>query len=134
MFEKLAKTPSRSRSRSSIEIPLTAAFLTCVRDQGYRLSYGALAEAANQLGEDTSRQIRAQRGSTLTKTLPSGLQPYVCRKAGGYAKGVTWDVETPADLRDRPVLTITDVAGAIEIYEAAKAKAAEAAKTADDAS
>ena len=122
MFEKLAKTPSKTRSTPTLEIPKTTAFLTCVRDQGFRLSYGALAEAANQLGEDTSRQIRAQRGSKIVQSMAVELQPYVCRKAGGYRKGVTWDVETPKNLTERPVILEEDVEDAISEWEAKVAK------------
>ena len=122
MFEKLAKTPKKSRSTPTLEIPKTTLFLTCVRDQGFRLSYGAHAEAANQLGEDTSRQIRAQRGSKLVQSMAVELQPYVCRKAGGYRKGVTWDVETPKNLAERPVIVEEDVEGAIAEWEAKVAK------------
>lgn len=129
MFEKLATTPKKTRSTPTLEIPKTTAFLTCVRDAGFRLTYGALAEAANQLGEDTSRQIRAQRGSKIVQGMPVALQPYVCRKAGGYRKGVTWDVETPKDLCDRPAILLEDVAEAIAEWEAKVAKDA-AAKTA----
>lgn len=120
MFEKLAQTPKKSRSTKTLEIPTTIAFLTVVRDTGFRLSYGALAEAANQLGEDTSTQIRAQRGSTLTKSLPVELQPYVCRKAGGYAKGVTWETETPANLKDRPVILEEQIEDAIQTWRDAQ--------------
>jgi hypothetical protein len=133
VFEKLAKTPKKTRSTPTLEVPETTAFLTCVRDAGFRLSYGALAEAANQLGEDTSRQIRAQRGSKIVQSMPVALQPYVCRKAGGYRKGVTWDVETPKDLTDRPVIIEENVADAIAEWRDAQAKAAKEAAEASDA-
>ena len=107
MFEKLASTPSRKRSIKTIELPLTTAFLACVHSEGFRLSYGALALASRAFGEDSSTQIVAQRGSTLVKSLPQALQPFVCRKSGGYGKGVLaqFSQELPKDLVDRPVIT-----------------------------
>lgn len=129
MFEHLAQTPKRQRTTASVEMPQTIAFATHVRDQGYRLSYAALALAARELGEDSSTQIAAQRGSTLCKALPDGVQPYICRKAGGYHKAVVWTVEAPKDLRARPVIVGTDVAEAITIWQDAVAKAAKPAKS-----
>lgn len=124
MFEKLAQPVKKTRRTKSVEMPKTIAFLRVVVAEGCRLSYGGLAQAARTLKEDASKQILGQRGSTLTKQLPAELQPFVCQKSGGYAKGIEWTVETPADLRDRPVLTEDEVPAAIK--EAAKAaKAAE---------
>ena len=118
MLEKIAKSVAKSSSTpTSTEIPLTIAFLTCVRDEGHRLSYAAFATAARVLGEDTSTQIRAQRGSFLVKTIDVALQPYVCRKSGKYAKGVEWDVKVPENLRKRPVIEWEDVSDAIEEWQ-----------------
>lgn len=118
VFEKFAQTPKKT-VRAKSELPKTAAFLTAIRDNGFRLSYGALAVASRLLGEDSSGQIPAQRGAALVKGLAVDLQPYVCRREGGYAKGVTWDVVVPADLRDRPVVDVPDVEAAIEEWSAA---------------
>lgn len=118
MFEKLAKTPSRKRSATKVELPQTTAFLACVVEHGFRLSYGALAQAARTLGEDGSTQILAQRGASLVKSLPEALQPHVCRKAGGYKKGVLkqFTTELPEDLEDRPVITADSVETAVDEY------------------
>ena len=118
MFEKLATTPTR-KSTPKIELTLTKTFLECVQKEGHRLSYAALAGAARILGEDSSKQIAAQRGSTLVKSLPLALQPFVCRKSGGYAKGMTWAIETPSDLRDRPVITASVIGKAVKIWQKA---------------
>jgi hypothetical protein len=120
MFEKLASKPVRVRSTSTVEIPLTEAFVACVKAQGFRLSYGALALAAREFGEDDSKQIVAQRGSTLVKGMPLTLQPFVCRKAGDYHKKVLvqFTQELPGDLTDRPVIDKDSVHAAIEIYRA----------------
>ena len=120
MFEKLAKPVSRKRSTTKVEIPLTQAFVTVVAAEGVRLSYAALAEAANIFGEDSSKQIRAQRGSTLVKSLPASLHPTICRKAGGYHKDIlTKFADAPKDLLDRPVIIAEDVAEAIKEAQAA---------------
>jgi hypothetical protein len=124
MFEKLATTPSKSVSKNLPTLVKTAAFLACVRDQGFRLSYGALAQAARDLGEDKNGQILAQRGGKLVVALPLALQPFVCKKSGKYSKGVDWkDQETPADLGERPVIEATKVGQALEIWKKAEAKA-----------
>lgn len=121
MFSKLASTPSRKSSTPKLELPLTAQFLSTVKSEGYRLSYAALAIAARTLGEDSSTQIPAQRGAALVKSLPVTLQPFVCRKSGGYGKGVLskFEQDLPKDLTDRPVITKEAVAEAIEIANAA---------------
>ena len=121
MFEKLAKTPVRARTSKTIELPLTAQFLSCVSEHGFRLSYAALAIAAREFGEDSSTQIPAQRGSTLVKSLPVALQPFVCRKAGGYHKKVLSQFsDLPEGLLDRPVIVKDDVAEAVAEYLATK--------------
>jgi hypothetical protein len=124
MFEKFAKTPARKSATPTAELPKTIAFLTCLVANGVRLSYGALTASARHLGEDFSGQIPAQRGAKLVKTLPVELQPHVCRKAGNYAKGTTWNTDVPGDLRDRPVISLgkhgetADVVEAIEEWQA----------------
>jgi len=118
MFDKLAISPSKSKSASLPSLSETAAFLSCVKTQGFRLSYGALALAARQLGEDTNTQIPAQRGGKLVKALPLELQPFVSKKSGGYGKGVVWNVQVPADLKDRPVIVAEAVAEAVGIWQA----------------
>jgi hypothetical protein len=49
VFEKLAVVPSVSRSSSLPSLTVTSEFLSCVKAQGFRLSYGALALAARTL-------------------------------------------------------------------------------------
>lgn len=117
MFEKLVKPVVRKSVTVSVEIPLTQAFVTCVKEQGCRLSYAALALAARLFKEDSSTQIPAQRGSTLVKSLPVDLHPIVCRKSGGYKKEVFAAFgEQPEDLLDRPVITEEAVGEAVAIY------------------
>jgi len=106
MFEKLVQ-PVRKFVRKESNLPMTIEFMGAIVSNGCRLSYGALTLAARELGEDSSGQIPAQRGAALVKSLPGELQPFVCRRDGGYAKGVLgqFSVELPGDLRDRPVLS-----------------------------
>ena len=118
MFDKIASSPSKSSASSLPSLTETATFLSCVKAQGFRLSYGALALAARQLGEDVNGQIPAQRGGKLVKALPSSLQPFVCKKSGKYSKGVQWSVEVPKDLAERPVIVATEVGQALEIWQA----------------
>jgi hypothetical protein len=117
MFEKIAKKPSK-KAKKSVNLEQTTAFLRAVVKAGCRLSYGAFAAAAKALKEDASTQIPAQRGAKLVKSLPEGLQPFVCRKAGTYAAGISWSVETPSDLGDRPVIISESVAQAIKEWKA----------------
>ena len=120
----------------------TTAFLQAVVDNGFRLSYGALAAAAKILGENTSGQSPAQRGSALVKQLPEALQPYVCRHKGNYASGADakWADGAPklAELVKLPVITRTVdtkdwnaneiVQGAVDTWQASLEQAAEAAQ------
>ncbi len=117
MFEKIAKKPSK-KVKKTMNLEKTASFLQAVVDAGCRLSYGAFAAAAKALKEDSSTQIAAQRGAKLVKGLPEALQPFVCRKAGNYAKGISWAVDVPADLEDRPVIITESVAQAIKEWKA----------------
>jgi hypothetical protein len=118
MFEKFASTPARKSSTQKVELTVTTAFVQALVSEGLRLSYGALAQASRTLGEDASTQILAQRGAGLVKSLPVILQPHVCRKAGGYKKGVleSFKVELPGDLCDRPVIDAKSVGEALEIF------------------
>ena len=118
MFEKFASTPARKPSTKSVELPVTTAFVQALVAEGLRLSYGALAQAARTLGEDDSNQILAQRGAGLVKSLPETLQPHICRKAGGYKKGILegFKTELPEDLCDRPVVNAGTVGEALEIF------------------
>ena len=118
MFGKLAKVPSQSKSSSLPSLTETAAFLSCVKAQGFRLSYAALALAARQLSEDVNSQIPAQRGGKLVKALPLELQPFVCKKSGKYGKGVEWSVEVPKDRAEGPVIVATEGGQALEIWQA----------------
>lgn len=118
MFERFAKSSSKSESKVEITLTQTEAFLQAVVGEGFRLSYGALTLAARAFGEDSSGQIPAQRGGKLVKSLRVELQPFVCRKSGRYAKGTTWDTEVPGDLRERSVITQEFVLEAVEIFRA----------------
>ena len=122
MFDKLAKTPAYpSKSSNLPSLVATSSFLACGRDQGFRLSYGAFAIAARQLGEDTNTQIPAQRGGKLVGAIDLALQPYVCKKSGKYSKGVDWkNLQVPSDLGTRPVIEKDDVVEAIQIWQDAQ--------------
>ena len=117
MFENVAKKPKKKAKKASQSLENTTAFLTSVVDNGARLSYGAFAGAAKALDKDLCKQIPAQRGSALVKTIPTNLQPFVCQKSGGYAKGIKWDVETPDDLTDRPVIDEDGLKDAIKEWK-----------------
>jgi hypothetical protein len=118
MFEKFAKTPAKTVAPKQ-ELTLTTAFVQALSAEGLRLSYAALAGAARILGEDLSGQIPAQRGAKLVKSLPATLQPFVCRKSGGYAKGVvaSFGEDAPKGLVDLPVITAKEVAEAVGTWE-----------------
>lgn len=93
MFESLASNVKKSKSTSQrrVEIPRTVGFVTALRDNGLRLTYAALARAAQQLGEHTPTAMsEGQRGAALLSGLPAGLQPFVCNSSGGYKKGQEW--------------------------------------------
>ncbi len=122
MFENVAKKPKKKAKKAPQSLELTTAFLKSVKENGARLSYGAFAGAAKALDKDPSRQIPAQRGSSLVKTLPEDLQPFICQKAGGYAKGIKWSVETPKDLTDRPVIDEDGLTAAIKEWKASLKK------------
>lgn len=117
MFAKFVQASSSKPTTSTIELTLTRQFVEAVVEHGFRLSYAALAQAAKDLGENTSDQKLGQRGSKLVKSLPLTLQPYVCRKNGGYKVGVTWDCEVPGDLRNRPVITEEVVSEAVITWQ-----------------
>lgn len=117
MFEKFAAAPAKTQ-KLNLELTKTIGFLTALVDNGFRISYGALALASRHYKEDHSGQIPAQRGATLVKTLPDPLQPHVCRKDGGYAVGVLSQFEdVPTDLRSRPVITENNVDSALEEWD-----------------
>ncbi len=120
MFEKIAKSPSKKSKKKSVSLEKTSEFLQAVIDAGCRLSYTSLAHAAKALKEDTSTQIAAQRGAALTKQLSEAQQPFICRKAGTYASGITWKVDVPSDLGDRPVILAEGLGAALKEWKASK--------------
>ena len=122
MFENVAKKPKKKAKKATQNLEKTSAFLRSVKESGARLSYGAFAGAAKALVKDPSKQIPAQRGSSLVKTISEDLQPYVCQKSGGYAKGIKWSVETPKDLTDRPVIDEDGLTAAIKEWKASLKK------------
>lgn len=97
MFENLQKNVGKKSSetrRNRKELPRTVAFLSALAAHDLRLSYAALAEASEALGEHTPSGLSAgQRGSQIVKNLPERLQPLVCRSNGGYQKGTEWKVD-----------------------------------------
>ena len=94
MFDHLKNSASsgkKAAKRSNVEIPRTVAFLGALKDNNLRLSYAALADAAEALGEHTATGLSAgQRGSKLLGGIPGNLQPYICNASGGYRKGMEW--------------------------------------------
>lgn len=121
MFEKLAKKVVSKKSKPTISLEKTREFVETVREEGFRLSYAALASVARILGEDSSTQIPAQRGAALVKVLPVSLHPTICRKSGGYKKEVFQAfVNAPEDLLERPVLTLEEIAEAVSLWEEAR--------------
>lgn len=119
LFENIAARPSAPAKKAKAELTRTIAFMTVVRDQGCRLSYAALAVGAKVLGENDSNQIAAQRGSSLVKQLPEELQPFVCRRKGGYAKEpatMSWAKHAPENLVDLPVIRHENVEAAVEQF------------------
>ena len=113
MFEKIAVRPTKA-VKTVLNLEKTSAFVQAVVEAGCRLSYASLALAARAFKEDSSTQIPAQRGSKLVKALPEAVQPFICRKAGNYAKGISWAVDVPADLEDRPVIISESVGAALK--------------------
>ena len=118
MFEKFAKTVTKTTPKTTVTLEATSEFLRALSGEGLRLSYAALTVAARLLGEDSSGQIPAQRGAKLVKSLPASLQPYVCRKKGGYAKGVKelFGEDAPEGLLTMPVITQEIVGEAVQTW------------------
>lgn len=117
VFEKFASGPARG-NKAALELTETIRFVTALVENGFRISYGALALTARHYKEDSSGQIPAQRGATLVKILPVELQPFVCRKDGGYALGVLQGFENvPSDMKARPVITDGNVDEALEEWD-----------------
>jgi hypothetical protein len=125
MFGKIAKAPSK-KAKSTFEMSKTILFLQAVVDHGARLSYGALAGAAKALDKDGSNQIPAQRGASLVGSLPAALQPFICRKAGGYHRDASskWTVDAPQDLTSRPVIDAGGLTEAIKEWKTSLTKPA----------
>lgn len=118
MFEKLAITVTKKTAKPLPTLTMTLPFLEAVAENGHRLSYSALSLAAQELGDIVpTGQKEGQRGAKLLKSLPVRLQPFVCKKSGGYSKGVAWEgVDVPSDLGFRPVITEENVFQAVSIY------------------
>ena len=95
MFDQLKakanKSKGRSTPKSSLEIPVTIEFVQALVSNKLRISYAALADASEALGEHTATNMsNGQRGAKLVLGLPSELQPHVCRGNGNYSKGQEW--------------------------------------------
>lgn len=128
MFDKLKnKTvkPSKQKARTStVEIPRTQAFVEALVSGKLRLSYAALADASEALGEHEASGLSAgQRGSAILRNLPIELQPHICRGNGKYAKGTEWDTEIPADLKDRSFVRPEKVHEFVAAFEKATEEA-----------
>lgn len=103
MFDNLKNNVSKSNKRSrrsGVEIPRTVQFVRELAKNKLRLSYAALADAAEALGEHTATNMSAgQRGSRLLSGIPGDLQPHICNGAGGYSKGIEWEDAPDADVK-----------------------------------
>lgn len=104
MFGHLASKATAGKTGSAktakkAELPLTNAFVLALMTSNLRLSYGALADASELLGEHTASGLSAgQRGSQICKNLRVELQPQICRSNGSYAKGTEWPEVPTADI------------------------------------
>lgn len=135
MFDKLKAKASKSKGRSTpnskLEIPVTTEFVQALKSNKLRISYAALADASEALGEHTATGMSSgQRGAKLVLGLPQELQPHVCRGNGSYQKGQEWDVD--ADVKTlrkidyvRPERVIEFVQAFIASKEAAEDSADE---------
>lgn len=116
MFTQFANNIQSTTNNQEIKMEKTTQFVQAVVSEGLRLSYGALAEAARLLGEDSSNIIKAQRGASLVKKLPVTLQPHICQSKGSYSSKVSWNTEVPKDLLQRPVIRENAVNTAITAW------------------
>lgn len=129
MFEKIKLTAKTTVKTSDKAMPKTIAFVQKLTEEGYRISYTALRNAATELGEDNSQQKAPQRGAYLANKLPADLQPSVTRKNGTYhEKAIAkWTVEAPADLGSRPVVTKDSLDAFLSVWLEGTAEASDEA-------
>lgn len=124
MFDSLASSVNRSsKSSKPSGLTLTSQFVQAVVDRKLRVTYSCLAQAAKVLGENPSNQQLAQRGAGLVKQLPKALQPFVCRRNGGYATGTAekWreaSISWPEDLESRGLIKVEQAVAAVEAWRA----------------
>ena len=113
LASKVSKNAPKSKSKN---IPLTTAFVQELAKAGLRLTYAALADASEQLGEHSPSGLSAgQRGSSIVGSLPQNLQPTICRSNGKYKKGTSeiWagkGIEAPENLLQREFIRPESVA------------------------
>lgn len=102
LTKKVSKPSKRARKSSGPEIPRTIAFVRALQVDNLRLSYAALADASELLGEHTATGMSAgQRGSALCRgSIPGDLQPNICNATGSYAKGMEWDEAPDANVKE----------------------------------
>lgn len=143
MFDNLIKTvskPNKRSRKSGVEIPRTVSFLQALlankvdgKSAPIRISYAALATAAEALGEHEATNMSAgQRGSALLSGVPGSLQPRVCNAKGGYSKGIEWDDAPDADvksLRKEAYLRPENVGPFVQAFIAATTPAEESTET-----
>jgi hypothetical protein len=128
MFENLVNQATKSTSsnkpaRGVAEMPRTREFVGALVSFNHRITYAALADAAELLGEHKASGLSAgQRGSQLVKGLPVELQPHVCRSNGSYAKGTSWETEVPTNLRARAYVRPEAIADFVAQFEAGTAE------------
>jgi hypothetical protein len=131
MFDKikeLANKPStKAKTKTSLNIPRTTAFVQEMANAGLRVTYAALADASQQLGEHTPSGLSAgQRGSSIVGHLPGNLQTAVCNSQGRYNKKTieVWErtgVEAPEGLLQREYVRPEAISTFVTAFEQATA-------------
>jgi len=137
-IKELASKVSKNASvKKSLNIPLTTAFVQELSKAGLRLTYAALADASEALGEHTPSGLSAgQRGSSIVGHLPQNLQPTICRSNGKYKKGTAeiWaskGIEAPGNLLQQEFIRPESVANFVTAFVAASTPEAEEAEEAE---
>lgn len=102
-----ATAVSKGSKSTGVSFAQVDAFLAVCKEQGLRISYGALTVLARDLGLDPVNGFNIhQRGAALVKKLAVEVQPYVTRKDGKYASEaiLAWGNETAQKLLKMPVI------------------------------
>jgi hypothetical protein len=139
MFDSIKELASKVSKNASVKtlksIPLTTSFVQELSKAGLRLTYAALADASEALGEHTPSGLSAgQRGSSIVGHLPQNLQPTICRSNGKYKKGTAeiWaskGIEAPGGLLQQEFIRPESVANFVTAFLAAAGQEAQEAET-----